>query len=132
MEIYEEYFAHSLSRNAWLKMVDEAQIMRDFRTQLFTRMVPNLKEIGLLTDRMRPKYEKLGILKYEHGLKETFPGFEAARQAVNDAVKKYNELRIHDSCNRLTPVAAHEQKGVLKKYWKPKVYAKKEVSVAAP
>ena len=67
MEIYEEYFAHSLSRNAWLKMVDEAQIMRDFRTQLFTRMVPNLKEIGLLTDRMRPKYEKLGILKYEHG-----------------------------------------------------------------
>ena len=67
MEIYEEYFAHALSRNAWLKMVDEASIMRDFRTQLFTRMVPNLREIGLLSDRIRPKYEQLGILKFEHG-----------------------------------------------------------------
>jgi len=73
-----------------------------------------------------------GILKYEHGLKETFLNFDTAKTAVDIAVKNYNELRIHDSCNRLTPVAAHEQKGVLKKYWKPKVYAKKEVLHAAP
>jgi putative transposase len=68
-----------------------------------------------------------GILKYEHQLKETFLSFEAALQSVDDAVKKYNEIRIHDSCNRLTPIVAHEQKGVLKKYWKPKVYPKKEL-----
>jgi putative transposase len=68
-----------------------------------------------------------GILKYEHALKETFGSFEQAKNAVDDAVKKYNGLRIHDSCNRLTPVMAHEQKGILQKYWKPKVYAKKEV-----
>jgi transposase InsO family protein len=68
-----------------------------------------------------------GILKYEHGLKENFVNFNAAQLTVDNAVKKYNELRIHDSCNRLTPVMAHEQKGVLKKYWKPKVYAKKEL-----
>jgi len=67
-----------------------------------------------------------GILKYEHGLKETFPGYKQAQQAVDEAVKKYNEIRIHDSCGRLTPVMAHEQKGVLKKYWKPKVYSKTE------
>ncbi len=73
-----------------------------------------------------------GILKYEHGLKETFLSFDTAKTAVDIAVKNYNELRIHDSCNRLTPVAAHEQKGVLKKYWKPKVYAKKESLSAAP
>ena len=65
-----------------------------------------------------------GILKYEHGLKETFSGYKQAQQAVDEAVKKYNEIRIHDSCGRLTPVMAHEQKGVLKKYWKPKVYRK--------
>lgn len=73
-----------------------------------------------------------GILKYEHGLKEPFLSFDTAKTAVDIAVKNYNELRIHDSCNRLTPVAAHEQKGVLKKYWKPKVYAKKEALHAAP
>lgn len=73
-----------------------------------------------------------GILKYEHGLKEPFASFETAQKAVDNAVQKYNELRIHDSCNRLTPVVAHEQKGILKKYWKPKVYAKKEVSCTIP
>lgn len=67
-----------------------------------------------------------GILKYEHGLKKTFGSFDEAKNAVDDAVRKYNELRIHDSCNRLTPVMAHEQKGILQKHWKPKVYAKKE------
>lgn len=69
-----------------------------------------------------------GILKYEHGLKETFGSFNEAKNAADDAVKKYNGLRIHDSCSRLTPVMAHEQKGVLQKYWKPKVYAKKETA----
>lgn len=68
-----------------------------------------------------------GILKYEHGLKETFSNYKQAEEAVDKAVKKYNEIRIHDSCGRLTPVMAHEQKGVLKKYWKQKVYRKKEV-----
>ena len=67
-----------------------------------------------------------GILKYEYALKETFGSFEQAKNAVDDAVRKYNGLRIHDSCNRLTPVMAHEQKGVLQKHWKPKVYAKKK------
>jgi transposase InsO family protein len=66
-----------------------------------------------------------GILKHEHGLKENFGSYNQAKAAVDDAVKKYNELRIHDSCNRLTPVMAHEQKGILKKYWKPKVYGQK-------
>jgi transposase InsO family protein len=73
-----------------------------------------------------------GILKYEHGLKEPFASFDAAQKAVETAVQKYNELRIHDSCNRLTPVVALEQKGVFKKYWKPKVHIQKAVSSATP
>lgn len=63
-----------------------------------------------------------GILKQEHGLYETFSGKETAAKAVAEAVRKYNELRIHDSCGRLTPIAAHEQHGNLKKYWHPKNY----------
>lgn len=64
-----------------------------------------------------------GILKHEHKLKDTFMSFEAAKTSVDTAVKAYNELRIHDSCNRLTPMKAHEEKGVLKKYWKKKQYS---------
>jgi putative transposase len=70
-----------------------------------------------------------GILKTEFLLGQTFESHEAAKKAVDDAVRKYNELRIHDSCGRLTPIKAHEQKGVLEKYWKPKVYKIKEVEV---
>ena len=67
-----------------------------------------------------------GILKYEHGLKDTFSSYAQAVIAVEDAIRKYNELRIHDSAGRLTPMMAHEQNGLLKKYWKPKVYRKME------
>ncbi len=67
-----------------------------------------------------------GILKHEHGLKETFATDMEAKDAVDDAVKKYNDIRIHDSCNRLTPMMAHEQTGILKKLWKPKVYRHRE------
>jgi hypothetical protein len=43
----------------------ESQIMEQFRNLLFTRIIPNLKKVGLLTDKVRPLYEKLGILEYE-------------------------------------------------------------------
>lgn len=65
-----------------------------------------------------------GILKYEHGLKDTFSSYAQAVIAVAEAIRKYNGLRIHDSAGRLTPMVAHEQNGILKKYWKPKVYRK--------
>ena len=38
------------------------QAFRDF---LFERMIPNLKRIGLLTESVRPKFEALGVLKFE-------------------------------------------------------------------
>ena len=37
-----------------------------FRNFLFTRVMPNLKRIGLLTDEVRPKFEALGLLEYEN------------------------------------------------------------------
>jgi len=38
------------------------QAFRDF---LFERMIPNLKRVGLLTEAVRPKFEALGVLKWE-------------------------------------------------------------------
>ena len=56
-----------------------------------------------------------GILKYEFGLNQTFSSHALAEIAVEEGIRKYNQLRIHDSCNRLTPMKAHEEKGILKK-----------------
>lgn len=52
--------------------IDEARevhmngpMTKNFRHLLFTRIMPNLKRIGLLTDAVRPKFEELGILQFE-------------------------------------------------------------------
>lgn len=42
------------------------EVMQQFRNLLFTRIIPNLKKVGLLTDSVRPLYEELGVLQYEN------------------------------------------------------------------
>lgn len=44
----------------------DAEVMEKFRKFLFTRVIPNLGRIGLLTDNVRPLYDELGILEYEN------------------------------------------------------------------
>ena len=66
-EMYEESFAHSMSRRAWDKMVERSEMMRVFRVTMFKRIVPNLKAIGLLSERIRPRYAAAGLLDYESG-----------------------------------------------------------------
>lgn len=48
------------------QQVLQAEVMEKFRMFLFTRIIPNLKRIGLLTDSVREKYEALGILQFEN------------------------------------------------------------------
>jgi putative transposase len=61
-----------------------------------------------------------GILKMEFLLDKTFSSFSEAEQEVQVAVEKYNHIRPHDSCDKLTPVQAHEGNGFLRKRWKSK------------
>ena len=35
-----------------------------FKNLLFTKIIPNLNRIGLMTDKVKPKYEQLGVLSY--------------------------------------------------------------------
>jgi len=63
-----------------------------------------------------------GILKYEFNLQATFSSFEEALQQTHHAVKQYNTLRPHSSCDYLTPIEAHQQNGLLKRRWRSKVY----------
>jgi hypothetical protein len=66
-EFYDEYYAHCMSKREWNAAVLRSDFMRRFRSTLFRRLVPNLKRIHLLSDRIRPHYEALGLLVYEHG-----------------------------------------------------------------
>lgn len=67
LELYEEKFAHAMNRKEWINMIVDSEIMGEFRRLLFSRLIPNLKAIGLLTDRIKPRYEELGLLRYENG-----------------------------------------------------------------
>jgi hypothetical protein len=66
-EFYDEYYAHAMSRRAWDELVLRSPMMSLFRKTMFKRIIPNLKRIGLLSDRVRPQYERAGLLEYEHG-----------------------------------------------------------------
>ena len=59
-----------------------------------------------------------GILKDEFSLGGVFDHYRLANQAVSSAIEVYNNFRPHASCDYLTPMEAHKEKGILKKRWK--------------
>ncbi len=66
-EFYDEFYAHAMTRKEWDAMVLRSEMMTMFRKTMFKRIIPNLKRIGLLGDRVRPHYEQYGLLEFEHG-----------------------------------------------------------------
>ncbi len=67
-EVYEEWFGGSrVSRAAWRQFLDRSPGMEYFRRTMFSRMVPNLREIGLLSARIKPHYERVGLSRYFDG-----------------------------------------------------------------
>jgi hypothetical protein len=66
-EVYEEWFEGRLSRENWRALMNDSPGMKAFRSTMFFRLVPNLREIGLLTDRIIPRYEQVGLMKYFGG-----------------------------------------------------------------
>ncbi|MDB4944433.1 MAG: uncharacterized protein JWP97_3967 [Labilithrix sp.] len=67
-EVYEEWFEGIMPRAKWREFVTHTPGMFEFRQTMFTRLVPNLREIGLITPRILPRYEKVGLLQYMGGL----------------------------------------------------------------
>ncbi len=67
-EVYEEWFEHKMSREQWREFITGSPGMERFRHLMFARMVPNLREIGLLSDRIRPHYDRVGLSKYFGGI----------------------------------------------------------------
>lgn len=62
MDVIREY---GFDEEAAKKHIMDSVVIGLFRELLFERIMPNLKRVGLLTERMRKKYEELGALKYE-------------------------------------------------------------------
>jgi hypothetical protein len=77
-EVYEEWFEGRLSRAQWRDFILRAPGMEEFRHVMFSRLVPNLREIGLLSPRITADYERVGLMRYFGGL--------AADQLSGDAM----------------------------------------------
>ena len=55
-----------LDREPYRQCMLESPILALFRQQLFTRVVPNLRRLGLLTPRVRENFARMGILQFEN------------------------------------------------------------------
>src|SRR4029079_3042095 len=51
---------------AWVSWSLETPFMGGFRQMLFSKIVPNLKRLRLLTPQVRDAFEKIGVLQFEH------------------------------------------------------------------
>lgn len=72
----------------WVPWATNTPFMRGFRQMLFSKIVPNLKRLGLLRPRVREAYEKLGILRFEN-LKDSVdePGVVPPQELVDLLMK---------------------------------------------
>jgi hypothetical protein len=50
----------------WVDWAKQTPFMIGFRQMMFSKIVPNLKRLGLLTPRVRAAYEELDLLKFEN------------------------------------------------------------------
>jgi hypothetical protein len=66
-EVYEEWFEGRMTRAQWREFILAAPGLHAFRTAMFSRLVPNLREIGLMSPRILPRYEEMGLMRYFGG-----------------------------------------------------------------
>ena len=50
----------------WLDWMRNTDFNKGFRQMMFSKIVPNLKRLGLLTPRVRDAFDKLDLLRFEH------------------------------------------------------------------
>ena len=58
-------------------------LQTQFQDVLFSRIMPNLKKIGLLTEDLIPEYEKLGVLAYADGDSDYETSWEELSKPLN-------------------------------------------------
>lgn len=66
-EVFEEWFEGRVPRRAWREFVLRTPGLEEFRRVMFSRLVPNLREIGLLSPRIQEDYDRVGLMRYFGG-----------------------------------------------------------------
>jgi len=56
-----------LDADACVAASEESGLAKEFRHRLFSKIVPNVKSLGLLSERQRERFHQLDILQYETG-----------------------------------------------------------------
>ena len=89
-----------LSEEEIMEMIDGDENQIAFRNLLFSRVMPNLKKIGLLTDEMMPLYEKLGLTSFieadsdfEIDWAELNKPLEDSKEVDDQSVKQWKETQ---------------------------------------
>ncbi len=72
----------------WVEWSRNTPFMTGFRQMLFSKIVPNLKRLGLLTPRVRGEFEKIGILHFEHEKDSTEDAQVAAPAELVELIDK--------------------------------------------
>ncbi len=62
----EVWEAMGLDADECIELSDQSELAKQFRYRLFSKIVPNVKSLGLLSERQRQRFQALGILQYEH------------------------------------------------------------------
>ena len=62
-EVYEHL---GLPADELVEIASRSEQMQYFRNLLFMKIVPNLKKLGLLTDRVREEFGRMGVLEFEN------------------------------------------------------------------
>jgi len=62
----EVFEAMGMDVDACCDAADESEVSQDFTRRLFSKIVPNVKSLGLLSDRQRRRFEELGVIEFEH------------------------------------------------------------------
>jgi hypothetical protein len=62
----EVWEAMGLDADECVRISLDSPLAQEFRRRLFSKIVPNVKSLGLLSDRQRERFAALGILEFEH------------------------------------------------------------------
>jgi hypothetical protein len=66
-EVYDEWFAHKISREQWRGLLSKSSGMNEFRHITYGRLARNLHEIGLLSERIASRWSRAGLSKFGAG-----------------------------------------------------------------
>ena len=105
------------------KLIHHSDRGSQYCSEIYTKLLKDNKIAISTTQNGNPRDNAVaervnGIIKGEFDLNYSSLGYEKTKEKIQLSIKMYNEVRPHDSCDRLTPIQAHLKTGVLTKRWK--------------